>query len=359
MISGHGGNIYKLAQDLNCAPSDIIDMSSNVNPLGPPPGLVTFLRENILLINALPEVDASSAISAFADRYDTDPQLVVPGNGTTQLIHTIPLALKSRRALILGPTYADYADACIMHGVHHEFFFADPRRAFAPDMAKLTEMAGNSDTVFICNPDNPTGHLIPRAELMALCRACPETFFVIDESYLPFVADDREYTMLRCGLPNVMILNSMSKIFRVPGLRIGFLVSSGPIVRKMNRYGLPWSLNSLAQAAVVYLMENREEIGAFVRQTRTALSGERQYLAAALGSAPGIRLFPSTTSFVLAELSGAHTAESVCAALAEERILIRNCANFQGLSDRFIRISLKTPEINRLLAGKLSEILAG
>ena len=96
MIKGHGGNIFEVAQRLGCAPTDIYDMSSNVNPLGPPPGLVTSLIENIHTINALPEVDAGKAVRAFADRYDVDPDLVLAGNGTTQFIYSIPRYFKPK-----------------------------------------------------------------------------------------------------------------------------------------------------------------------------------------------------------------------------------------------------------------------
>ena len=120
MLIGHGGNIYDLARRLGCAPAEIVDMSSNVNPLGPPPGLQAYLRDNLHVITALPEVDSNSLVRSFAERYDIDSKLVLAGNGSTQFIYSIPQALESKRALILGPTYADYADACRMHHIDFE-----------------------------------------------------------------------------------------------------------------------------------------------------------------------------------------------------------------------------------------------
>ncbi len=356
MIEGHGGNIWQLAAELGCAPSGILDMSSNVNPFGPPPGLLEFLEQNLSVINALPEADARSARHAFGRRYGIAPEQVMAANGTTWFIHAIPQALKSRNVLILGPTYSDYADACRMHDVPYDFFMRTAGRNFDTDMTILDKTVAAYDTVFICNPNNPTGRLIPADELKRLCTDHPQTFFIIDESYLPFVADESGQTLIHCGLPNVIILNSMSKIFRIPGLRIGFLVAEPQVIERLARYALPWSVNSLAQKAVCYLME--QEVRNFVDETRQFLDAEREFMSRALGESPEIQLFQSCTSFVLCRLSGKHRAETVCAALARERILIRNCSNFQGLSDRFIRISLKTGEINRLLAEKLLKILA-
>jgi len=353
MINGHGGNIYRLAKDLGCSPPDIIDMSSNVNPLGPPAGLVNFLRENINLIDALPEVDAGSAVHAFAMHYNVNPDLVIPGNGTTQLIHNIPLALNTKKALILGPTYADYADACNMHKAEYDFFYSRSENMFEPEMDKLNQKIKDYDTVFICNPNNPTASIISAQTLEELCLLNPKTYFIIDESYLPFVENDRQFTMINCTLPNVIVLNSMSKIFRVPGLRIGFMVLSEPVIHKLSRYVMPWSVNSLAQAAVVWLMENKNEVKEFIHNTRDFLNLEREKLESAFKDNNSIRFFTSCTSFILAELSGNYNAETICSALAKDRILIRNCSNFKGLSDRFIRISLKDSETNRMLGQNL------
>lgn len=96
MIIGHGGNIYQIASKLGCAPSEIIDMSSNLNPLGAMPGLINFLRDSLAEITSLPEADSSGAVAAFADRYNIDPELVIAGNGTTQFIYSIPLALNTK-----------------------------------------------------------------------------------------------------------------------------------------------------------------------------------------------------------------------------------------------------------------------
>ena len=356
MITGHGGNIYETARKLGCAPHEIIDMSSNVNPIGPPQSLINFLKENINDITVLPEVDSKKATHAFAGRYDIDPKLLVAGSGTTQFIYTLPKALETQKALILGPTYADYADACIMHGIEYDYAMAEESRAFMPDLHQINQMVTTYDTVFICNPNNPTGAMIPAVELEALCRSHPNTRFVIDESYLSFVNSGDKESMLQSSLPNIIVLISMSKIFRIPGLRIGFLVSSKKTIEQFTRYSLPWSLNSLAQAAVLYLMDESNRINAFIEKTAAFVETEKTKLAKMLEKSSVIKLFPSATLFVLAKLIKNYGAEHVCAHLAQNRILIRNCANFKGLSDRFIRISLKTPPVNTMLADKLLEL---
>ncbi len=353
MIHGHGGNIYVLAKRLECQPSDIIDMSSNVNPLGPPPGLTEFLKDNLHAIVALPEADAHSAIFAFAQRYGLDPECVVAGNGTTQLIYAIPKAIGSRNVVIVAPTYSDYADACNMHDIPYRYSLLTDIRNFEPDFDKLEQDISDADTVFICNPNNPTGVLIDSDRMESFCKAFPDKTFIIDESYLAFVADAEQHSFLGRNIGNVIVLHSMSKIFRVPGLRIGFASASPLITRKLSKYMLPWSLNSLAQAAVVWLMTHTVEMDEFVRKTSIYLENERKYFIRTFENSEHLRLFSSKTSFILGQLSSSYRAETLCDILANEKILIRNCSNFHGLSDQFIRISLKTSEINCMLAEKL------
>ncbi len=357
MIRGHGGNIHELARELGCDPGDIIDMSSNVNPLGPPEGLVDHLREHLDAITSLPQVDAAGIIRSFAAHHGLPEDRILAGNGTTEFIYALPLALQSRRALILGPTYADYGDACAMHDVPAAFLIADENRNFAPDVEAAVRMADNADTVFICNPNNPTGAFIPADDLAGLCRSRPNALFIIDESYLPFVDDGESHTLANRDLPNAIVLNSMSKIFRVPGLRIGFLTGPPPIIDRIGRYALPWSVNALAQAAVAFLMDNPDAQAEFIRGTRETLAAERREFESALSAMPSIQSFPTQTSFILLRLNGGLTAEGVCGRLARRRILIRDCSNFKGLSDRHIRISLKTGGTNRVVLEALHDII--
>lgn len=357
MISGHGGNIYKLATQLGCKPSEIIDMSSNVNPMGPPPGLIAFLKKNFNSVTSLPEVDSSEVVHAFAKHYIISPDRVLAGNGTTQLIYSIPQALCSKRALILGPTYSDYEDACIMNKVNYEYIIADESSFFLPDINIIKKRIKHFDTVFICNPNNPTGVLIHRNDLESLFISYPDKHFIIDESYMSFVKGSNKESLLCSGFENVLVLNSMSKIFRIPGLRIGFLIASKENISRFLPYFLPWSVNSIAQAAVCYLMDPKNGADSFIGKTVNYLENERNRFIKQFKDFQEIKLFPSTTSFILCKLDKNLSAGEVCRRLSFDKILIRDCSNFKGLSDNYIRISMKTFNLNRLLSKKLSNII--
>jgi threonine-phosphate decarboxylase len=354
MLGGHGGNIYKMARDLGCSPEEIIDMSNNINPLGPPPGLLEYLKANISISTRLPEVDSADTVKQFAGYLGIDSACILAGNGTTQFIYEIPQILGTRRAAVLGPTYSDYADACNLRGIPCSRVAADESADFLPDLGCLEQSISNDDTVFLCNPNNPTGAYIDRAELKRVCQCHPDTRFIIDESYLSFVDSGRTKSMMDVGLKNVIVLLSISKIFAIPGLRIGFIAAPANVIDHFRRYLLPWSVNSLAQTAVQYLTVNESLIRSFIDKTRRFVQIQREEFDGLVKHIPSIKFFPSTTPFFLAKLPASMSAASAWARLAGEKILIRDCSNFDGLSDQFIRISLKSEDANRVLAQKLA-----
>jgi len=357
MISGHGGNIFELANRLKCSPFAIIDMSSNVNPLGPPSGLLDAIGKNLNSITALPEADSSSAIQAFSNFYNIDPLSVLAGNGTTQFIYMLPMVLGSQRVCIISPTYSDYEDACIANKVAFKNIILSEKNGFQLRFSEIDKKISAFDTIFICNPNNPTGQLIAKEKLEKLCLSNGAKNFIIDESYLPFVPGNTDNSMINSRLDNIVVLNSMSKIFKIPGLRIGFIVASKGLIERFKACMLPWSLNSLAQTAVTYLMKKDDEVKEFIYKTRNYLTHERSEFLRNINKIKGIKAFPSVTSFILMKLEGKKRASEICQELAINKFLIRNCSNFRGLNDRFIRISLKEREYNILAVEQLRRII--
>jgi len=358
MIRGHGGNINDLARNIGCSPADIIDMSSNTNPLGPAPGLIEYLRENLEKVFAFPEVDSKKLIEAFSNYHKIREDRVLAGNGTTQFIFTLPLSLGTKKAFILGPTYADYGDVCQMYKIDCEYVMAKEANLFQPDIMDIRAYLADIDTVFICNPNNPTGNLIARRDLIKLCEAYPGIRFLIDESYLPFTDRYDETTVIQTDLSNVMVLHSFSKIFQTPGLRLGFLIASPKIVKQFICFYQPWCVNSLAQIAGHYLLDHVLGDDTFLNETQAFVTKEKHLLAERLKNTKALKLFPSMASFVLIKIKERFNAKQLCSIMANNRVLLRDCSNFKGLSDRFVRITLRSPEINAMVADKLREIFA-
>jgi threonine-phosphate decarboxylase len=358
MIHGHGGNIYESARRLGCLPEDIVDMSSNINPMGMPSGLRKYLHDRLETLGVLPEADGRSAARYLAGLLGVDERRVLTGNGTTHFIYTACPALAARKVLIVGPTYADYADACRMYDIQPQYFLTREDQRFEVRLNLLDQAVHGMDAVFICNPNNPTGREISKEELLQLCAAHPGTHFIVDESYMPFVADGRSLSLSDRNLTNVSVLWSISKIFGLPGIRAGFLIASEATVARFQRFMQPWNLNSLAQEAVAWLGSRPAAVAEFIDRTSAFLERERRRFQEHLTEATGLDIFESRTSYFLMALPSGWRAGTVCRAMEQRRILIRDCGNFHGLSDRYVRVALKDPDANRAAAQYLAALLA-
>ena len=160
-------------------------------------------------------------------------------------------------------------------------------------------------------------------------------------------------SMANSELENVIVLASLSKIFKIPGLRIGFVIAAPKILKSIHQRLLPWSVNSLAQAAVRFVHRQKEHTQAFVQKSRLYFEDQRKLFYQYLKEISGLRLYPSQAPYILIRLPAATTSGDVWTHFMKEKMLIRNCSNFSGLTDRYIRISLKTPEANKMAAHKL------
>jgi threonine-phosphate decarboxylase len=357
MITGHGGNIFELANKNGCQPDEIIDMSSNLNPLGPPPGLLEFLKKKISVIKALPDAGTTFIIEKFETVHNLEKGHVLAGHGTTEFIYSITRALQIRNALILGPTYSDYKDSCLQNESCFDFLMAEDANGFSHHPDQISENLKNRDMVFICNPNNPTGTIIPAQSLHRICEAHPDTIFVIDESYLPFIAEDSNFSMIHTRLKNVIVLTSMSKIYSIPGLRTGFLKASPEIINRCRKLQLPWNVNSLAQVAVDYILSRKRELEVFLRKTRQVIRIEQDNFIRQFQGVSALSCMPSPVPYILIRINSELTAPMVCSSLAKDNILIRDCSNFDGLTDKYIRVALKNRSVNQTLADKLIKLV--
>lgn len=348
----HGGDILSMAKRLGCGVNDLIDLSSNLTPLGMPPGLREALVERLGEISFLPENGSETLVRLFAEKSGCSPQQVLAGNGTTEFIYAVPESVQARRALIVAPTYADYQTATQWAGLALEFFTLKADEDFALDFNRLSARLTGGELVFFCNPNNPTGRVVTSRALLDFILAHPASEFLIDESYLPFVD---EPTLAGFPLPaNLFLLCSSSKIYGIPGLRLGFLVASEEKMARFAARRKPWGVNRMAQVAGEYLLAHGD---GYVQAVRDFLARVRPGFVASLAALPGVQVMPGAANFILCRLTGSMTAAQLREAMLAQRIMIRDCGNFTGLDAQYFRVSLQTPDRNALCLAALAEIL--
>jgi cobyric acid synthase CobQ/L-threonine-O-3-phosphate decarboxylase len=348
---GHGGNIQRLTARLGCKPGDILDFSANINPLGPPEYIWNVLARNLPDIIHYPDPEAAELVSGIAKSYQLQPDQVVVGNGTSELLFAALRAIKVRRAVIPVPAYIDYRQACEQAAVPVYSLLLQPENDFQPDLEQLASELRTGDLVILGQPNNPTGKMVDRQQLLDLAGQYREVMFLVDEAFAGFVAD---YRSLAGCLGNIIVLCSLTKLFAVPGLRLGFLSASPQVCRKIRKQLSPWSVNSLAQAAGAAMVGDTF----FIQKSCQLVSRNRQTLCEQLEKIPSLKVVSSAANFLLlyldADLSATELADTL---LQQARIAVRVCDNYEGLDDHYFRIAVRSRQDNKQLVRALSTIL--
>lgn len=349
----HGGNLRALAERYGLNPEEIVDFSANVNPLGPPPEISRVFEEGMRLAAAYPDPWCRRLREKAAGVLGVGPDEVVFGNGAVELIYLAMLALRPSDVLIPGPTFREYETAARACGARIRHLRLSPLRGFVPGLRELIRASRGTEAVFLCNPNNPTGNLIPQEVLRPFLDFCSREgiFVVVDESFLCFHPRWKELTCVGTAVKrrNMLVLLSLTKFYAIPGLRVGCGVGHKEVVAFLGGFLPPWSVNALAQEAVAVALEQR----GYAERTRSLVARERCFLESQLSRFQGITVFPSEANYILLRLDGDKRAPSVAEALGQRGIAVRDCSNFAFLDDRYLRIAVKDRESNERLLREL------
>ena len=346
----HGGNVYKVAREQHIPVGRILDFSASINPLGFPPSGRRAISLALKQIVHYPDPDCWSLRQALARQCAVDPDMILVGNGSTELIHLLPRALTITSALVIGPTFEEYAHALTEAGSSVQYVHATYEEQFRPPLNEtLRQLSGTRsrfDAVFLCNPNNPTGQVINRLAVQELAEAVErrQGWLIVDEAFIDYCPAQSVMPLLR-EYPRMIVLRSLTKFYSMPGLRIGYLVGGHKVVERVNDRQPPWSVNSLAQEVSLAVLRDH----AYAAQSRTYMKSERSRVMRVLRSLSGLKIYPSAANFVLIEFPLITSAAEVTARLAVERILVRDCSTMPGLTSQMIRVAVKTEKENRRL----------
>lgn len=339
MIHGHGDDIY-LYDDIR------LNFSSNVYNHFDHAGLYAHLARRMALVESYPDPAAAHLEAQLAAHHALAPSQVMATAGATEAIYLVAQAFAGAHTTICVPTFAEYADACRLFG--HEVSYST--LVYARNMPDIQH--ARSDTLWLCCPNNPTGTVVPRAQLLHAIDALPQTVFVIDASYAPFTRETLVTPVEAAARTNVIMLHSMTKRFSVPGLRLGYVTANAALVSRLRAQQRPWSIDSLAQEAAAYLLAHAAD---YVLPLDILLA-ERQRLTATL-TAMGIEVHDSDSHILLCRLAHGTAADLKENLARHHGILIRDAANFHGLTPAHFRIAAQTPPENDALIAALRECL--
>ncbi|MDR2935504.1 MAG: aminotransferase class I/II-fold pyridoxal phosphate-dependent enzyme [Candidatus Adiutrix sp.] len=256
----HGGRVFEAARQLGRSWRDIIDFSANINPLGPPRGLKKALDEDFDQILHYPEVRAESLVKKIADLSGLGAEHFLAGAGSTPQIHLLPRVLDLKRPVIVGPAFSEYEAALTAAGLNPQYVLAPENAGWQMNQATVDQvMSRKPDSVFLANPANPTGRLVPPEVLTRLVQECRRlsAWLVVDEAFLDFTEDGRSLLPLAAEQPRLIVLRSLTKIFALPGLRLAYLAAGPKVVARLAAETAPWSLSSPAVTAGLFCLDQK------------------------------------------------------------------------------------------------------
>ncbi|MBZ0158260.1 MAG: threonine-phosphate decarboxylase CobD [Alphaproteobacteria bacterium] len=358
----HGGNIYRVAEQLGIEESEIIDFSASINPLGVPKSVMSDMRDAMKQLCHYPDPDTKQLRLWLAKHMDLNPHSLLCGNGSTELIYLIVRALRPERVLIPAPSFSEYERAVndpskvSWHILWEKNGFAVNPDRFIADMAGKTDatsyksaLATSVDMAFLCNPNNPTGKLLSREDMLKIAEAAKKLkcFLVVDEAFIDFVP---EYSIIKEveNNPYLIVLRSLTKFYALSGIRIGFAVLPSSIIDVVRGYKEPWTVNTLAQVAGIAALNDtayQEETFRVVRNEKKVLEDGFKLL--------GIQYFPSAVNYYLLKRDNA---QEIAAALLKKGIMVRDCSSFMGLDGTYLRVAVKSNRENMRLLKELAPV---
>ena len=339
----HGGQVYDESGNVG----NFIDFSANINPLGLSEKILRALTENLRGVVNYPDPNATELKRAISERYGVEEKNLVLLNGASEFFYLYLNATRPKKVLIPVPSFVEYERAARAAGCDVKFFVTDATDDFSIDIDALIDIAKNFDCVIIGRPNNPTGNLIDAEKILRLAQV---TKVLVDESFIDFI--DAE-SVRKFVSEKISVVQSLTKIFAIPGLRLGFAVVEENLARKLNLSKDVWNVNFLAQKAGAAALTDED----FFQRTRAWLSTEKIFFTERLNHLYGVHFFPPTANFVLLKFDTITGAEKVLHNLRGEKILLRSCENFLGLNGSYLRSAIRSREENILLFNALEKFL--
>lgn len=333
----HGGDIYRNKIRM--------DFSVNINPLGVPERARQAMLDAADNCCAYPDIEAQRLKEAAGRMLSIPEDALVFGNGASELFMAIVHALRPQKTVIPVPSFYGYEYAAGAGGgkvVFAEAFWTE-------DGFDREALPDGTDLLFLANPNNPTGELVGRERMAELLQYCQDRGIVVvlDECFIEFCGEACSMLPDYGRFPNLILVRAFTKIFSIPGVRLGYFVGSSRALREAVKRQLPeWNLSCFAQEAGCACAGEQE----FIAETVRFVEEERQFLKKGLEEL-GMKVCNSRANFLLF-----YSEKPLYEKLLEQGILIRDCRNYRGLSEGFYRVAVKSRKENEALLCAMGEI---
>jgi threonine-phosphate decarboxylase len=357
----HGGDIWGFSRKHNIPLEEVLEFSGPINFMGPPPKAVEAVKQNARLIKFYPDpnpVEFKEKIAQYVG-HGVEAENILLGNGSIELIYMITESLpQTFKAVIPVPSFSEYEKAALRVG--GEVTFVQLPADFSMDNEKI-KAAVTDDTkiMCVCNPHSPSGTLYSKKTIMDLVNFCQkrDIIFSIDENYIEFAEEGDKNTVAGevKNYENLFVIRSVTKFYGLAGLRFGYAIAATNLIDKLETVRQPWSINGLVNMTTLAAFGDTE----FIARTKETITKNRAQLAKDLAAIEGLKVFPSTTNFLLVKiLNRKLTSTMLKELLAQERILVRDCCTFMGMDDSYFRVTIRSEKDNKTLVETIKRVMA-
>ncbi len=346
----HGGAPQQAFQRMGIPQHRIVDFSVNVSPLGPP--RILFKKWNSLIGEVLsyPTLNGDGVAEYYIHRFGLDQENILPGNGSAECIYLVPRVLKLKKVAIVTPSFHDYERSCHLCGARIKEIVLSHDGGFAePDYDTLACNLEEADAILLGNPNNPTNTHISRETVLKLSESYPEKYILVDEAFIQFLDDFQDHTLLHPDYirKNILVFHSLTKIFDVPGIRLGAVIGHPETIELLKDHKEPWTVNGIAERVAEILIQCQD----YEEQLKKLMRKERERFVDELGTVGGLRLFPSRTNYFLAQWQASDNLDDLLRILLSNGFFVRDCRNFRNLSDNYFRFAVrKAPDNVQLIS---------
>lgn len=354
---GHGGDLRSAAELYGRKEEELLDYSSNMNPLGPPPAFQAIIEQYWQFIATYPDPAQRDLLEAIAHRHQVEPASIIAGNGAAELIDLVVRYINPVKAAVFLPSFVEYEQAIAKAKCECVYIATEEQQQFNPTMAQLQHLIEKEQPqlVMLGYPNNPTGALMPSEQLDYLLDS--GIYVVVDEAFLDFHLEEERLTAIS-KLPRyekLFVIRSMTKFYSMPGIRLGYMLAAAKHITALKQLQVPWSVNSLAQQLGVAALQQ----DSFAEQTKRWLAEENAWLSAQLRQLK-LQVYPSVTNYMLARLpmECKLTSGQLQQLMGLRGILIRDAGKFRGLDASYIRLAIKERASNERLLQELKHVLA-
>jgi histidinol-phosphate aminotransferase len=345
-----GKPIEEVAREVGLPPGDIIKLASNENPLGPSPAAVAAMERVLQQLHLYPDGSAFYLKEKLAEKLGVEPSNLILGNGSNEIIEFVGHALIAPGADVVVSQYCFAVYPIVTH-LFGGNLVTVPARSYGHDLpAMLKAITPNTRVVFVANPNNPTGTVAERSEIVQLLNEIPpHVLLVMDEAYIEFQNDPVDLLpfIRRALKPNLLLMRTFSKIYGLAGLRLGYGIAQPELIATLEKVRQPFNINSLVQAGAMAALDDDEHL----TRTRSNNAQGLAYLETQFRQM-SLPCIPSAGNFILVKVGDG---QRVFVEMQKQGVIVRPMGGY-GLPE-FVRVTVGTPAENARCATTLKSVL--